>query len=316
MLSTVNDTVGGEVRPLPIAELGERYRRYRLSDPSAEEGMARSLRRYGQLSPVVVCVRDGRHELLDGFKRRSAASLLYWRTVSVRVIEADEAAAKAAIFGLNREGQRPSELEEAWIVHALVREDGLSQVQAADLLGKHKSWVCRRLALLERLCAEAKADLRLGLMAPTLARQLTRLPVGNQAAVLTAARREALTAQEVREVVDLLHGANPEQEQRILEQPREAVQQAKGVRRPVRDGRLSSNGNWVARHLHHLLETLAGMDNWLQYPAHYELKHNDRILLAPRFAQLACDARQLAERVDDMLVSIGHTSPLKLEATA
>jgi hypothetical protein len=31
--------------------------------------MARSLKRYGQLSPVVVCRRQERYELNDGFKR-------------------------------------------------------------------------------------------------------------------------------------------------------------------------------------------------------------------------------------------------------
>src|ERR1700733_8311037 len=90
------------VRPLPIAELGERYHRYRLSDPAAEEAMARSLRQYGQESPVVVCLREGQPELLDGFKRRAAAPLLALRTLSARVVEADEATAKAAIYGLNR----------------------------------------------------------------------------------------------------------------------------------------------------------------------------------------------------------------------
>jgi len=184
---------GGEVRPLPIDALGERYRRYRLSDPAAEEAMARSLRQYGQSSPVVVCLRDDQPELLDGFKRRAAAPLVALQSLSARVVEADEAAAKAAIYGLNRLGTQPSELEEAWIVHALVREDGLTQVQAAELLGHHKSWVSRRLALLERLCAEAKSELRLGLLAPSLARQLTQLPVGNQPAVLATARRESLT---------------------------------------------------------------------------------------------------------------------------
>ena len=34
----------GVVRPLAVAELGERYRRYRLSDPAAEEVMAESVR--------------------------------------------------------------------------------------------------------------------------------------------------------------------------------------------------------------------------------------------------------------------------------
>ena len=53
--------------------LGQRYRRYRLADPEAEEAMAGSLRRWGQLSPVVACVREEKLELLDGFKRWSAA---------------------------------------------------------------------------------------------------------------------------------------------------------------------------------------------------------------------------------------------------
>ena len=73
-------------------------------------------------------------------------------TLSVRLIDVDDRRAKAAIHGLNQTGRRPHELEEAWIVQALVREDGLSQAEVAELLGRHKSWVCRRLALLEKLC--------------------------------------------------------------------------------------------------------------------------------------------------------------------
>jgi ParB-like chromosome segregation protein Spo0J len=174
-----------EARPLAVAELGEQYRRYRLADAAAEAAMACSLRHYGQLAPVTACWREGRAELVDGFKRRTAADLVGWQTLSVRLVEMDERGAKAAIYGLNRTGHPPSELEEAWIVQALVREDGLSQVEVAALLERHKSWVCRRLALLERLCEVAQADLRLGILSPGLARQLTRLPVGNQAAVLT-----------------------------------------------------------------------------------------------------------------------------------
>jgi len=68
-------------------------------------------------------------------------------------------------------------------VHALVRNDGLTQVEVAELLGRHKSWVCRRLALLEKLGPEGRADLQVGLLTATAARQLVRLPAGNQAAM-------------------------------------------------------------------------------------------------------------------------------------
>jgi ParB-like chromosome segregation protein Spo0J len=292
----------GEVRPIAVEALGERYRRYRLSDPAAEEAMARSLRQYGQASPVVVCVRDESAELLDGFKRRGAAPLAGLRTLSARVVEADEATAKAAIYGLNRTGTHPSELEEAWIVQALVREDGLTQVQTAELLGHHKSWVSRRLALLERLCDEAKGELRLGLLPATLARQLTRLPVGNQPAVLGAARRESLTAVETHGIIELLRGANAEQETFILEKPREALLQAEGVQGPVRDLRLSPGGNRVARQLRYLLDALSGMENWLRYPGLAELKRGDRVLLVPRFEKLAQDAQTVASLVADLLL--------------
>lgn len=45
-----------EYRVLRLEEIDVRYARYRLSALEAEEAMARSLRRYGQISPVVVCL--------------------------------------------------------------------------------------------------------------------------------------------------------------------------------------------------------------------------------------------------------------------
>ena len=91
--------------------------------------------------------------MLDGFTRWEAAQQVRgMTTLLVRLIEVDDQRAKAAIYGLNQTGRRPYELEEAWLVQALVREDGLSQSEVAELLGRHKSWVCRRLALLEKLC--------------------------------------------------------------------------------------------------------------------------------------------------------------------
>jgi ParB/RepB/Spo0J family partition protein len=302
------------VRPLPVDALGERYRRYRLADPAAEEAMARSLRRYGQLSPVVACERDGRYEVIDGFKRRAAGMLAGMPTLSVRVVVVDDRVAKAAIFGLNNTGCSTNELEEAWIVQALVREDGLSQVQAAELLGRHKSWVNRRLAMLERLCAEAKEELRLGLVSPSLARQLIRLPAGNQPGVLLTVRREALTAEEVQGVVTLLRGASAEQERFVLEKPREALAQADGVPGPARDPRLSPTGNRLARQLSFLLEALSRMENWLRFPGLNHLGKTDRAMLALRFQRLVRDARMVAELVDVQIPSEATTSEVQARA--
>jgi ParB-like chromosome segregation protein Spo0J len=288
----------GVVRPVPLDGLGQRYRRYRLADPSAEEAMAGSLRRWGQLSPLVACVREQQLEVLDGFKRWTAArQVAGLTTLSVRVVTVDERTAKAAILGLNRGQRATRELEEAWVVQALVRDDGLTQVEAAQLLGQHKSWVCRRLALLEKLSGAVKEDLRLGLLGPALARQLVRLPAGNQEAVLALTRRQTLTTQEVSGVIDLLQGASPEQAAFVLAKPREALAQARGLPTALRDPRLSRAGNWLAKQLTQALEVLTRLEQWLRTPGERELSARDRAIVQPVLARLGDQASLVAELV-------------------
>jgi ParB-like chromosome segregation protein Spo0J len=285
-----------------VTQLGEHYRRYRLPDPEAETDMARSLRRYGQLAPLVVCRREETAAILDGFKRLTAARSLGWKTLSVRWLDADERTAKAALYGLNCTGQRPRDWEEAWIVYALVRDDGLSQLEVAELLGRHKSWVCRRLALVEKLADEAKEDLRLGLLSTTAARFLVPLPRGNQVEVLATLRREELTVAELAGVVELLQAApGRPQEEYILAHPRQALQQARHESGWAHDPRLSRAGNRVGRRLGQLLEQLARMENWLRHTGRADLSSADRGLLVPGFGRLVRDAHSVAVLTEDFL---------------
>lgn len=295
-----------EYRALPLETIDVRYARYRLSVLEAEEAMARSLRRYGQMSPVVVCLREEVPVLVDGFKRLAAArGLKGFGSLSARRIEVDERDAKAAIYGLNRAGRHLGELEEAWLVQALVREDGLSQVEVATLLGRHKSWVCRRLAMLEKLCDAAKEDLRLGLLSPTMARQLTRLPAGNQEEALAAAQRHTLLAAELRGVVDLLLASGTREKAAfVLERPREALREAQAGEVRGWDPRLSVAGNRVSRQLAGLLDYLARMANWLRHRGRGDLALCDRGVLEPGFVRLVGEARTVAEMTEDFLKEI------------
>jgi ParB family transcriptional regulator, chromosome partitioning protein len=292
-----------ELKP---AEIGEHYGRYRLHVPEAERAMAKSLERYGQLSPVVVCRRNDRYELIDGFKRLGAVRrLAQIDHLSARLMEADERTVKAAIYGLNRAGGRTRELEEAWIIHALVREDGMSQVEVAELLGRHKSWVCRRLALIERLGPKARDELRVGLLSPTAARQIVRLPQGNQAEVLDAVRREALSGAELTAVVDLWLGCSDHpQQQYILAHPREALSQSKGVIPAGSDPRLSEAGNHIWKRVGLLLDVLGRMEVWLAHHGRAGLTADDRTVLAPRFERLSRDAASVAALSRDLVTEM------------
>lgn len=297
----------GEVRELALDEFDQRFARYRLQgDSAARQAMIASLRRFGQLSPVVVCELGGRLVLVDGFKRHDAAGdTKGLDRLSARRIEADEASAKAAMYGLNCLARRMHELEEAWIVYALVREDGLSQLQAAQLLGRHKSWACRRLAMLEKLSAEVRQELGLGLLTSTMARQLVRLPAGNQAETLAAARREGLAATEMRGVVDLLLAAKSrEQVEFVLEKPRQALRQASGEIVRGYDPRLSVAGNRIARRLAMLLDHLSRMESWLEHEGRAQLTACDAPILSPGFARLARDGAAVSELARELAMEI------------
>ena len=140
---------GDTVRSLEISDFDLRFDRYRIIQPKADLLMARSLSKYSQIAPVVYCQLEGSLVLVDGFKRLRAVRKLKGITaLSARLLEVDEQSAKAAIFNLNRVATRPNELEESLIIDALVHDDGLQQIEVAQMLGRHKSWINRRKASL------------------------------------------------------------------------------------------------------------------------------------------------------------------------
>jgi len=292
-----------DIRSLQLERLDERFSRYRLTQPKQEQQMAQSIEHYGQMSPIVVCIHDADYVVIDGFKRlRAARTLKGFTALDARRMDVDEQGAKAAIYQLNRIGARPAELEEAWIVQALVRDDGLSQVEAAQLLGRHKSWGNRSLAMLERLCEAAREELRLGLLTPALARQLTRLPMGNQADALQTAREATLTCTELSGVVDLLlSSSTQEQTSFVLEDPRLALRQADDRFVHHWDPRLSVAGNRVAKRLSLLLDCLAKMNSWLRFQGRGQLQACDREPLEGGFEKLVQEGRVVAEAAEDFL---------------
>jgi ParB-like chromosome segregation protein Spo0J len=186
---------------IPLSEIRESYGRLRLIHPKADARMVESLRQLGQVFPVVVTER---YELIDGFKRVRALRRLGVERVKARVLKLGVHALKAAMMDLNWNRGSITDLEEGMVVHSLCREDGLSQVEVAVLLGRHKSWVCRRLSLIERLGEEALEHIRLGLIPTSIGRELARLPRGNQPAALRTILKYRLCSRESAHLISLL----------------------------------------------------------------------------------------------------------------
>lgn len=194
------------VTAIELAQVGETWSSLRLRPPDALREMERSLSRHGQLVAVVCWRHAGVVEIVDGFKRLIAARTLKWPTLRAEVHDVTRALAKLLLWQSNAR-QALTDLEEAWLVRALYREDRMTQPQIAQLLGRHKSWVCRRLVLAEGLADAVEADVRLGLLSATAAREVGRLPRGNQQSVAQVIARRGLTTRQAAALVDQMLAA-------------------------------------------------------------------------------------------------------------
>jgi ParB/RepB/Spo0J family partition protein len=159
-----------------LSEIGKTYAALRLVDPKADAAIVRSMETYGQLSPIVCLKTPGGLELLDGFKRLRGAFALKYETIQLMAIETTERAGKAGMIRLNRIAKTITDIEEALILRTLHRDDGMNQVEIAKLLDRDKSWVSRRISLVERMHEEVWKSLELGLICVSVARELARLP--------------------------------------------------------------------------------------------------------------------------------------------
>jgi hypothetical protein len=156
--------------------------------------------------------------------------------------------------------------------------------------------------MLERLCEAAREELRLGLLPPSIARQLTRLPMGNQSEALKTAREASLTSTELSGVVDLLLASSTrEQTSFVLGDPRQALRQSDERYVHHWDPRLSVAGNRVAKRLSLLLDCLAKMHSWLRYQGRNELQACDREPLESGFRRLVQEAQATAEASQDFI---------------
>jgi len=141
-----------------------------------------------------------------------------------KTMEVSARACKAAIIQLNRTGRSISDMEEAMVVQSLHREDGLPQIEIAALLGRHKSWVSRRISLIERLSEGVQEDIRLGLLSVIAGRELSKLPRGNQKVAADAVLKHRFSTRETTKLITHLLSRPRWEHQAILSAPWEIIE--------------------------------------------------------------------------------------------
>ena len=150
------------ISPVEIAHLELAYAHTRIRNPRQIVAMADSLLRCGQLVPiVVVAAKKPDFVLIDGYQRVAAARRAGLDTLQAQIWPG--AAGDALCRLLATDGARQFGIfEQAALLRELKTTHGMNQSRIAAQMGRHPSWVTRRLALIEGLPHEAIKAVRAG----------------------------------------------------------------------------------------------------------------------------------------------------------
>lgn len=128
----------------------------RMALPAQVRKLTSAMDTYGQLTPVIVVpsATNVHFILIDGYLRIQALKKLRRDTVMAEVWECSEPDALLSLFATHRQ-QNWEALEEAQVLRELQIRYHLSLEQIASRIGRTKSWISRRLSLLETLSDQA-----------------------------------------------------------------------------------------------------------------------------------------------------------------
>lgn len=280
---------------MAVTEVDLRYERLRLTSPPELERLRASIDKLGVLHPVLVATAVEKEHLVlvDGFKRLRIVRDRGEQNVWVTRAPLDAATAKVAMVAANAPHQGLCDLEEAWIVRSLCREHKLTQVEVGRALRRDKSWVCRRLMLAEKLEGELQDEIRLGLLSSTAARELVRLPRGNQTRMAGAIRGHELSSRQAHRLVTALLGAeDPQARDEVLKDPLRFLGGESPAIRLAADPRLGAGGNEVRRGLLILHGAAQRLWRSVQRHAAAGLAVDEARVLAPVVAQALRASRE------------------------
>ncbi len=175
--------------------------------------MVASVRAHGIIEPItVVALGDGRYQIVTGHRRYRAAKLAGLRQVEILVRQPEgehRRRFKSLISNIQRQSVPPLEL--ALAIKALMGDEGLTQHQVADQLGKSNAWVSAVLRILD-LSDSAKEKVGCTQLSIDALTRIARLEDSELQSQLVDGLLAGTTQGEIRERIrqaDRAHGPKP-----------------------------------------------------------------------------------------------------------
>ena len=219
---------------LELHQLELRYERLRKRAPLAERALVASLAEHGQQLPIVVVGEAARFIVIDGYKRvralkrlsRDAVHATDWRLPEI----------EALLLERRLRCGREDALDQAWLLSELQERFGLSLEELGQRFERSKSWVSRRLGLIQTLPALIHDQVRAGeLSAHAAMKYLLPLARANATAAVQLAATIAplrLASRQVGALYAGWHSGTQRTRELIVERP-QVYLQARSVEQPA-----------------------------------------------------------------------------------
>lgn len=291
-----------EIKEIPLSEFDLTLAGLRVMNQARILQMEKSMRLHGQLQPVIARAHNGGCQLIDGFKRYYAAEDLMMDSLQCHVLEIDLSQAKVLLLSYNRSHQSMEAWEEAMVLEDLQKTHSLDQRSLAKLTGYSRSWVSRRLSLIEKMDEEVSSAIMMGVFTGSHARSLIKLPRGNQGDVARVIADYKLTSRESDTLVKAFLSAQDEEQQRyILCHPEHILQSEQGEpQEEPYDERLSSYGNDLMLGVGYVIRSLQIMRSRLDDQHSGMLNETEKMIIIPGLRQVINYCKKLTEQITQL----------------
>jgi ParB/RepB/Spo0J family partition protein len=291
-----------DLKRIEIAHLDLKYLHTRIRNIAAAGRMSESMERFGQISPVIVVPAEPfGFTLMDGYIRVAALKRCAKDTVKAQVWQCSEQEAMLQVLARTQD-RKWEVFEQAVLIQELKIHFQLSHGQIAGYLGKAKSFVTRRLALLDSLDDETREHIRAGTLSVWSAtRVIVPLARANpqHAKILTDSLvKEAMSTREVATVFKHYRRSNRKTRMEIVSRPQLFLkvleqQEAEAQGKQIGQG---PEGKWVKdiQVVKHMLDRLEKDTALVMYQNQSQL---DRRVLLTAFEQMRAAFFSLTDEI-------------------
>lgn len=186
-------------------QLDLRYEGLRRRHPAQERQLLACVAELGQQTPVIVIGRASPFVLIDGYKRVRALKRLGRDTV--RSLQWSLSELEALLLERSLRQGSEDTLDQAWLLSELQQRFGLSLDELARRFERSRSWVSRRLALIQALPQTIQDQVRTGVLSAHAAmKYLVPLARANEQAARQLAEAIAPLGPSSRQVGALYQG--------------------------------------------------------------------------------------------------------------